>query len=221
MSTRQSRSVLVFGAGNLGGPAALTVASAGVGRITLVDDGVVAPHDLSSDPILVEADLGQPRSEAAARRLRRLFPAIEVESCTALAHDTLLDGLVRSADVVVDASSDFPGMFAVNDAAVAAGRPLVHGGLNGLTVQLLTIVPRVTGCLRCLFEGPPPPGSEVGVLGPLAGWAGSLLGAEAVRLLDGRPGAYAGRLLLHEARPGRARKVPVKLRPDCTACGAA
>jgi molybdopterin-synthase adenylyltransferase len=220
MSARQSRSVLVFGAGNLGGPAALTLASAGVGRITLVDAGIVAPQDLSSDPILAESDLGRSRSEAAARRLRRLFPAIEVESRAGLDRDALLD-VVRSADVVVDASSDFAGMFAVNDAVVAAGRPLVHGGLSGLTVQLLTIVPRVTGCLRCLFEGPPPPGSEVGVLGPLAGWAGSLLGAEAIRLLDGRPGAYAGRLLIHEARPGRARKVPVKLRPDCTTCGVA
>jgi len=221
MGALNSRNALLVGAGTLGGPAALTLASAGVGRITLAGAGLVDPQDLSSDPIFAESDVGQPRGAAVARRLAGLFPGIEVDVRADLAGDERFASLVRSSDVVVDASSDFSGMFAANDAAIAAGRPLAHGGLNGLTVQLLTIVPRETGCLRCLFEGPPPPGPPVGVLGPLAGWAGALLGAEAVRLLEGRPGAYAGRLLLYEARSGRARKVPVKLRPGCPACGAA
>jgi molybdopterin-synthase adenylyltransferase len=84
-------------------------------------------------------------------------------------------------------------------------------------------VPGRTGCLRCLFEEPPPAGTvptcaEAGVLGALAGLAGALMGGEALRLLAGERGAYAGRLMVYEARPARTRIVPVRLRPGCPAC---
>ena len=210
MSALQGRTVLVVGAGSLGEPAALTLASAGVGRIVLVDAGDVE----TSDP-------GEQRGAAAARHLTRLFPELDVEVFPRGFDAGSAGELVRSADVVVDASSHFPTMFLANDAAVAAGKALAHGGLLNFTVQLLTVLPGVTGCLRCLFEGPPPPGPEAGALGPLAGFAGSFLGAEAVRLLEGRPGAYAGRLLVHEARSGRSRSVRVKQRPGCASCSAA
>ena len=220
MSTLRGKTALVIGAGALGGPAALALASAGGVRIVLVDAGTVRTTDLAGQPIFVEADLGQPRGSAAARRLTRLFPELEVEGSARGFDEGSAGELVHSADVVVDASSHFPTMFLANDAAVAAGKALAHGGLLNFTAQLLTVVPGVTGCLRCLFEGPPPPGPEAGALGPLAGFAGSFLGAEAVRLLEGRPGAYAGRLLVHEARSGRSRSVPVKQRPGCATCGA-
>jgi molybdopterin/thiamine biosynthesis adenylyltransferase len=210
MSALQEKTALVIGAGSLGGPAALTLASAGVARIVLVAAGDVE----TPDP-------GEQRGAAAVRRLTRLFPELEVEVFARGFDDGSAGELVRSSDVVVDASSHFPTMFLANDAAVAAGKALAHGGLLNFTVQLLTVLPGVTGCLRCLFEGPPPPGPEAGALGPLAGFAGSFLGAEAVRLLEGRPGAYAGRLLVHEARSARSRSVPVKQRPGCAACSAA
>jgi molybdopterin/thiamine biosynthesis adenylyltransferase len=209
MSALQGKTALVIGAGSLGGPAALTLASAGVARIVLVD----ARNVETLDP-------GQPGGAAAAPRLTRLFPELDVEVFARRFDEVSAGDLVRSSDVVVDASSHFPTMFLANDSAVAAGKALAHGGLLNFTVQLLTVVPGVTGCLRCLFEGPPPPGPEAGALGPLAGFAGSLLGAEAVRLLEGRPGAYAGRLLVHEARSGRSRSVRVKQRPGCAACSA-
>ena len=221
MSALHGKTALVIGAGSLGGPAALALASAGDFRIVLVDAATVESADLAGQPIFVEADLGQPRGAAAARRLARLFPRLEVVASSRGFDEGSASELVRSADVVVDASSHFLTMFLANDAAVAAGRALAHGGLLNFTVQLLTVVPGVTGCLRCLFEGPPPPGPEAGVLGPLAGFAGSFLGAEAVRLLEGRPGAYAGRLLVHEARSGRSRSVRVQQRPGCAACSAA
>jgi molybdopterin/thiamine biosynthesis adenylyltransferase len=209
MSALQEKTALVIGAGSLGGPAALTLASAGVARIVLVDAGDVE----TPDP-------GERGGVMAARRLTRLFPELDVEVFARGFDGGSAGELVRSSDVVVDASSHFPTMFLANDAAVAAGKALAHCGLLNFTVQFLTIVPGVTGCIRCLFEGPPPPGPEAGALGPLAGFAGSFLGAEAVRLLEGRPGAYAGRLLVHEARSGRSRSVRVKPRPGCAACSA-
>jgi len=220
MSSLRGKTVLVIGAGSLGGPAALTLASAGVGRIVLVDPGAVETSDLAGHPLLVEADLAQPRGATAARRLTRLFPGIDVEVPAGGFDAGSATGFVASADLVVEASSHFPTMFLANDSSAAAGKTLAHGSLLNFTVQLLTVVPGATGCLRCLFEGPPPPGPEAGALGPLAGFAGNLLGAEAVRLLEGLPGAYAGRLLVHEARSVRSRSVPVRRRPGCSACGA-
>ena len=132
--------------------------------------------------------------------------------------------LARAADVVLDGSDNFATKFLANDAALRARRPLVHGGVLRTTAQLLTVVPGgLGGCLRCLFEGPPPAGSvpscaDAGVLGPVAGLAGALMGAEALRVLAGERGAYEGRLLVFEARTARSRLVLVRKRAGCAAC---
>jgi molybdopterin/thiamine biosynthesis adenylyltransferase len=223
---RPDRTALVVGVGSLGGPAALALAAGGVGRLVLVDGAAVEPADLAGQPIFGEADLGKPRAQAAARRLSSHFPRLVVEAVGGPLDAELALGLARAADVVVDGSNHLPTMFLVNDAAAAARKPLVQGGILLFTAQLLSVVPGATACLRCLFEAPPPPrpegaGPEPGVLGPLAGLAGSLLAAEALRLLAGLPGAYAGRLLVYEARSARSRVVPVKARPGCLGCGGA
>jgi hypothetical protein len=133
--------------------------------------------------------------------------------------------LIARADVVVDGSDNFATKFLANDAALAAGKVLVHGGILRFTAQLLTVLPGQTGCLRCLFEAPPPEGAvpscaDAGVLGPLAGFAGALMGGEAARVLAGERGSYAGRLVVYEARSAHARTVPVRLREGCAACAA-
>jgi len=100
----------------------------------------------------------------------------------------------------------------------------VHGGVLRTTAQLLSVAPAgLGGCLRCLFEAPPPAGevpscAAAGILGPVAGLAGALMGAEALRLLAGERGAYEGRLFTFEARSGRSRIVLVRKRPGCLAC---
>jgi molybdopterin/thiamine biosynthesis adenylyltransferase len=225
MGTLRDSTALLIGAGPLGAPAALALASAGVGRIVLADAAPVEPADLAAQPLLSDADVGRPRDAAVARELARLAPQAAVEVAPTALDARSCARLAAGAAVVVDASSHFATMFLANDAAVAAGRPLVHGGLLHYTLQLLTVLPGASGCLRCLFEGPPPrrpPGAapEAGVLAPIGGFAGALLAAEAVRLLEGRPGAYAGRLSGYEARTGRSRSVAVRRRPGCPACAA-
>lgn len=219
-----SHSALVIGAGGLGGPALLVLAGAGVGRLVLVEDDEVETSNLNRQPLFVEADVGARKAGAAAARLRGLFPSVAVE-----VHDARFDvanavELVRSADVVVDGSDNFATKFLANDAALRARRPLVHGGVLRTSAQVLTVHPdRIGGCLRCLFEGPPPPGavpscSQAGILGPVAGFAGALMAAEALRLLRGERGAYEGRLYTYEARSARSRVVLVRKRTGCPAC---
>jgi molybdopterin/thiamine biosynthesis adenylyltransferase len=218
------KSALVVGAGGLGGPALLVLAAGGVGRLTLVEDDVVETSNLNRQPLFAEADLGARKAGAAAARVRALFPAVRLE-----VRDERFDAgnaveLTRAVDVVVDGSDNFGTKFLANDAALRARVPLVHGGVLRTTAQLLTVAPAgLGGCLRCLFEAPPPAGevpscADAGILGPVAGFAGSLMGAEALRLLAGERGAYEGRLYTFEARSGRSRLVLVRKRPGCLAC---
>ncbi|BDG07815.1 HesA/MoeB/ThiF family protein [Anaeromyxobacter paludicola] len=223
MSDLSRRSVLVVGAGGLGGPVALTLAAAGVGRLVLVDDDAVETSNLNRQPLFGERDLGERKVVAAARRLARVHPGVKVEAVDRRFDDASALELARAADLIVDGSDNFSTKFLASDVAVATGRLLVHGGVLRYTAQLFTIAPGVAGCLRCLFEAAPPPGSvpscaEAGVLGPLAGIAGTLMAQEALRLLSGERGAYAGRLLVYDARSARARFVPVRKRMDCIGC---
>ena len=223
MSDLSRRSVLVIGAGGLGGPVALTLAAAGVGRLVLVDDDAVETSNLNRQPLFTEKDLGQRKVAAAAQRLGRLHPGLAVEALDRRFDDASAVELARSVDLLVDGSDNFATKFLASDVAVATGRMLVHGGVLRYTAQLFTVAPGVAGCLRCLFEAAPPPGSvptcaQAGVLGPLAGTAGSLMAQEALRLLAGERGAYAGRLLIYDARTARARFVPVRKRADCLGC---
>jgi molybdopterin/thiamine biosynthesis adenylyltransferase len=217
------KSALVIGTGGLGGPLLLALGASGLGRVVVCDDDVVETSNLNRQPLFGEADLGARKAPAAAERLRRLHPRLEVRAIDARFDAGNALELARSCDVVVDGSDNFPTKFLAKDAALAADRPLVHGGILRYTAQLLTVMPGKTGCLRCLFEEPPPRGSvpscaEAGVLGALAGLAGALMAGEVARLLMGERGAYAGRLLVHEARPARTRIVPVRRRPGCVAC---
>jgi molybdopterin/thiamine biosynthesis adenylyltransferase len=218
------RSALVVGAGGLGGPALLVLAAAGVGRLVVVDDDAVETSNLNRQPLFGEADLGARKAAAAAARLGRLFPSVKVEALDRRFDAGVALDLVRSVDVVVDGSDNFATKFLANDVALRASRPLVHGGVLRTTAQILSVVPGgLGGCLRCLFEAPPPEGqvpscAVAGVLGPLAGLAGALMGAEAIRLLSGERGAYEGRLFAYESRGARTRIVPIRRRPGCTAC---
>jgi molybdopterin/thiamine biosynthesis adenylyltransferase len=221
------KSALVVGAGGLGGPALLVLAAGGVGRIVLVEDDVVETSNLNRQPLFAEVDVGARKAAAAAARLSALFPAVRVEARDERLDASNAEALAGASDVIVDGSDNFATKFLANDAALRARRPLVHGGVLRTTAQVLTISSAGPGgCLRCLFEEPPPPGavpscSEAGILGPVAGFAGALMGGEALRLLAGERGAYEGRLFTYEARSARARIVLVRKRPGCAACAGA
>ena len=129
--------------------------------------------------------------------------------------------LLAQADVVLDGTDNFATRFCANDEAVARRLPLVHGAALGWSGQLLTILPGRTGCLRCLFEGPPPEGSvptcaEAGVLSPLCGLVGAAMARAAMQVLLGA--AKAGVLWRWDARRGVQRPLSVKRDPSCAAC---
>jgi molybdopterin-synthase adenylyltransferase len=217
------RRALVIGVGGLGCPAALALARAGVGTIGLVDPDVVEVSNLPRQTLYADADLGRPKVEVAAERLRAIAPAVRIVT-TGARFDANDAHRLREFDVVLDGTDSIAAKFALSDAAVAAGVPLVHAGAIGFRAQLLTILPGATACYRCVFEEAPPPDdvpscSEAGVLGPVVALAGSLQAADALRVARGEPPHFAGRLLSIELRTGTWRSIPVARSSHCAACG--
>ena len=217
---------LLVGVGGLGSPAALALARAGIGELGLVDPDVVEISNLHRQPLYGGADLGRAKVDVAAERLRALAPALRIVTWRERFPEGDAARALPDFDVVLDGTDTIAAKFAVNDAAVAAGVPLVHAGVLGFRGQLMTVLPGDTACYRCVFEEAPAAGEvpsceEAGILGPTAALAGALAAAEAVRLVTGEDAAYAGRLLVIDTLGGRHRSVPLGRRPRCRTCESA
>lgn len=210
-------SVLVIGAGGLGCPALLYLAAAGVGRIELVDDDVVDTSNLQRQVLYTETDAGQPKVEAAARRLRALNRFIEVvPRRVRLTRQNAIE-LIRGVDVVLDGSDNFGTRYLVNDACVLADRPLVYGAIQGFEGQASVFNWNGGPTYRCLFPEPPEPGTvpncaEGGVVGVLPGLIGTVQALEVIKLLTGVGEPLSGKLLLWDALTMTTRTV--RFAPD-------
>ena len=217
-------SVLLIGAGGLGCPVALYLAAAGVGRIALVDDDVVEASNLQRQVLYQTHDIGRPKVEVAAERLRALNPDIEV-----MVHRVRIDAgnaleLMRDHDVIVDGTDNFPTRYLSNDACVLLGKPNVYGSIFRFEGQASVFDARVGPCYRCLYPEPPPPGSvpscaEGGVLGVLPGWVAMVQATETIKCLTGLGTSLAGRLLVYDALAMRWQDFRLNRDPECPACG--
>jgi adenylyltransferase/sulfurtransferase len=216
---------VILGVGGLGCPAALALAESGT-RLTLrlVDHDRVERSNLARQILFREADCGRPKVEVAAERLAHL---VEVEPAPVRFERATAAALLAGADVLLDGTDDYATRFLANDAAAAAGLPLVHGAALGWRGQIFTALPG-GACLRCLFEGPPPAGAlptcaEAGVAAPLCGLVGAAMAGEALALLQRRPERLraASALLWWDGQSGQERLVKVKRDQSCSACGAA
>jgi molybdopterin/thiamine biosynthesis adenylyltransferase/rhodanese-related sulfurtransferase len=224
--TRLKRaSVLLVGTGGLGAPAALYLAAAGVGRLGLVDFDTVDVTNLQRQIIFGTSDAGRPKTDAAARRLADLNPALDI-----VTHDTRLTAanaieILEGYDVVIDGSDNFATKYLVNDACVLLGKPDVYGSVLRFEGQAAVFGPEGP-CYRCLYPEPPPPGAvpscaDAGVLGVLPGIVGSIQATEAIKLILGRGKTLAGRLLLLDALDMSFRTLEVPPNLDCPMCGPA
>ena len=214
---------LVIGVGGLGCPAALALARAGVGTLGLIDPDTVDVSNLPRQLLYGDGDVGRAKVEVAAERLTALAPATRVVA-TRARFTTRDAAWLRDFDVVLDGTDSIAAKFDVSDAAVAAGVPLAHAGAVDWRAQLLTVVPGVTACYRCVFEEAPPPDDvpscqEAGVAGPVVALAGSLQAADALRVATGEPPLFADRLLSIDLRAGTWRSVAVARTGRCRACG--
>ena len=215
--------VLLIGAGGLGSPAALYLAAAGVGTIGIVDFDVVDLSNLQRQVLHTTDRVGDKKVESARLTINALNPDVKVVGHeVALGPDNVAE-LIAGYDVVLDGTDTFETRYTLNDAAVAAGIPVVHASVFRFEGQLTTFVPYEGPCYRCLYPTPPPPElapgcSVAGVLGVVPGIMGLLQANEVLKVLLGIGETLAGRLLLFDALDGTFTELKLKRDPDCPIC---
>ena len=217
-----SSRVLIIGLGGLGSPVAMYLAAAGVGNLVLVDFDKVDPSNLQRQIAHTSARVGEAKVTSARQTLLALNPDCQVETIDHRLDPAGLRQQAERADLVVDASDNFSTRFAVNDACLASGTPLVSGAAIRMEGQVSVFSGQPGDpCYRCLYGD----GAELdetcsanGVLAPLVGIIGSVQATEAIKILCGAGTPLIGRLLLLDAAQMEWRTVKLKADPDCPLC---
>jgi sulfur-carrier protein adenylyltransferase/sulfurtransferase len=215
--------VLVVGAGGLGCPAALYLAAAGIGHLCIIDDDRVELSNLHRQVLFDTRDIGAPKAEAAAARLRGLNPDVQIEGrVQRLTAGNALE-LIAPFDVVVDGSDRIATRYVGNDACVILKKPWVSAAIHRFEGQAMVYVPGAGPCYRCLFpdtgDDVVPNCAQAGVLGVLPAVLGSIQATEAIKLLLGAGTTLAGRFLTYDALGMRFHEYAAKRRSDCAVCG--
>lgn len=212
-------SVAICGLGGLGSAVGHYLAAAGIGRLSLIDHGSVELSNLNRQVLYRDDDIGRRKAELAAIRLQALAPQANLEVRDALIDQHSAARLVADADMVVDALDNFEARLALNAACVASRKPLIHGACAGFEGRVATLLlHEQSPCLVCLYADPPPPAGETPILGATAGLVGAAQAGEAIKALLGIA-ALAEQLLLIDTATWDVRKLSVKRRFDCAACG--
>jgi molybdopterin/thiamine biosynthesis adenylyltransferase len=216
---------LIVGAGGLGAPAAMYLAAAGIGRLTLVDPDVVDLTNLQRQIIHSTSTVGQAKVASAATTLGALNPHTTVNTVQALADGAWLDSVLPEVDVVLDCCDNFSTRQAVNQACVRAGVPLVSGAAIRFDGQIGVYDSRMPAapCYACAFppdDAPPPTQcATMGVFSPLVGIIGSMQAAEALKLVLGLQGTLAGRMLLMDGLRMEWTDIRLPRNSACPVCG--
>ena len=214
---------LIIGAGGLGSPAALYLAAAGSGSITLVDDDVVEISNLQRQIAHQESSLGEPKVESAKQQLQALNKSCEVFALAERFDEGKWQDRFSEFDVVLDCSDNFETRFAVNRLCFSSGVPLVSGAAIRMEGQFAVYDPRESDspCYRCLYSEDGEDNlncSTTGVLAPLVGVVGAMQALEAIKLISGYGESSAGKVLIYDALSLSWRRLNLPKNPDCPVC---
>ena len=216
--------VCLVGVGGLGSPASMQLAAMGVGFLRIVDRDFVELTNLHRQHLYGIDDVGVPKVEAAAKRLRRLNPYITVEPLPLSVNETTAEDLVRGMDVVVDGLDSMAARYAINRACIKLGVPYVFGAAITTNGNVSTIVPGETACLECFYGGLDdkklPKCGVVGVHPSLVNIIASLEVSEAIKILTGRQPHLANKLLHFDLDEIEFNEINLQKVESCPVCGA-
>jgi adenylyltransferase/sulfurtransferase len=217
--------VLLIGCGALGTVIADQLARAGVGFLRIADRDVVELTNLQRQVLFDESDAAEsmPKAVAAARKLARVNSSIRIEPHVVDVDSRSIETLVEDVDLILDGTDNAAARYLINDVALKRGLTWIYGACVGTEGRVMTIFPRKTACLRCIFPDPPAPGElatcdTAGVLGPAAAVVASLQSVAALKLLTGNESAIANQLQTVDLWSNRFRAIDVSARDDCPAC---
>ncbi|MGE0873324.1 MAG: ThiF family adenylyltransferase [Burkholderiales bacterium] len=217
---------LVIGAGGLGCPAALYLASSGIGRITLADADRVDLTNLQRQILYRTGSVGERKVDAARAALAAVNPEVSVTALAERIDPARADELVSGADVVLDCSDNFATRHTLNRACARSRKPLVSGAAIRFDGQVSVFDLRRADapCYACLFpedgEAEDVQCAVMGVFAPLTGIVGTLQAAEAIKLIAGIGESLAGRLMMIDALAAEFRDIRIARDPGCAVCAA-
>lgn len=220
--------VTLCGCGALGTVLANHLVRSGVGNIRIIDRDFIETHNLQRQVLFDESDVAAniPKAEAAARKLRQVNSAVNIESVVTDINRTNILELCQDADLILDGTDNFEIRYLINDVAVKLGKPWVYGGAIGAEGMTMTIIPGQTPCLRCVFEAAPNPGEAgtcetAGVLSPTIGIVASFQAAEALKILTGQLDKTNRELLCVDIWDNTTRRTKIARllgKVDCPCC---
>ncbi len=216
--------VLVIGMGGLGSPAAVYLASAGVGELVISDHDVVDLSNLQRQIVHRQSSLGEAKVVSAKRTLQEINPHVRVVTVDRKLDSGELTELIGTADVVLDATDNFLARYAINDACWATGTPLVSGAAIRWEGQVAVFDARNPNapCYRCLYREGDDEAlncSENGVLGTVVGIIGTCQAMEAIKLITGAGELLVGSVLYFDGKRMEWRKLRLPQDPNCPTCG--
>ncbi len=216
--------VLVIGAGGLGAPALQYLAAAGVGTIGVIDDDVVENANLQRQVIHWDKDIGTPKVFSAQAAMEAQNPFVTVRPYHRRLTEDITAELFAEYDLILDGTDNFETRYLANRVAVELGKPLISGALTQWEGQISLFDPTESGpCYQCIFPEAPAPGlapacAEAGVIAPLPGVVGAMMGVEALKQITGAGETLRGAMLIYDALYAETRRIALKPRADCPIC---
>ncbi|AOV18015.1 hypothetical protein BJI67_13945 [Acidihalobacter aeolianus] len=217
-------SALVVGLGGLGSPAAMYLAAAGVGRLSLADFDTVDGSNLQRQIAHRTADIGRAKADSAADAALALNPEIQIRRLRERLSEETLRAEIVAVDVVLDCTDNFEARDLLNRLCVDTGTPLVSGAAIRFDGQVSVFDPRRedSPCYRCLYpEGTDEDDtcSNRGILAPVVGMIGTIQAVEALKLLADVGESLCGRVLLLDGLRMEWRSIRLRRDPQCPVCG--
>ncbi|ECD5488436.1 HesA/MoeB/ThiF family protein [Salmonella enterica subsp. enterica serovar Brijbhumi] len=214
--------VLIVGLGGLGSPAALYLAGAGIGTLTLADDDDVHLSNLQRQILFTTDDIAHPKAQATKLRLAQLNPGSKLIVLQQRLTGDVLKNAVAHADVVLDCTDNMATRQEINAACVALNTPLISASAVGFGGQLMVLTPPwEQGCYRCLWPDDVEPERNcrtAGIVGPVVGVMGTLQALEAIKLLSGIE-TPSGELRLFDGKTNQWRSLALRRASGCPVCG--
>ncbi|HEB82074.1 MAG TPA: molybdopterin-synthase adenylyltransferase MoeB [Gammaproteobacteria bacterium] len=215
--------VLIIGLGGLGSPAAMYLAAAGIGTLTLVDFDHVDHSNLQRQIIHNTHSLGESKVDSARRTLQTLNPETEIICVNTKIEQEELQAMLNNISCVIDASDNFATRFLVNRACFATKTPLVSAAAIQYEghISVFDMQGSDSACYACLYpeEGEDNTNcSDNGILAPVVGIIGSMQALEAIKLIAGIGEILSNRLMIFDALSMQWRTMKLKKDSSCPVC---
>lgn len=223
MEKIRNAKVCVVGAGGIGNPVITQLVAMGIGNLRIVDRDVIEVTNLHRQHLYTDDDIGKVKVEAAAERLRRINPGVQIEPVPTSVTKYTAESIVKGFDVVIDALDSVDARYALNDACIKHNIPLIYAGALGVTGSVSTILPNKSACLRCMFpelnEEEMPACSTEGVHPSILYLVAGIQVSEAVKLIMGKEPTLANKLLYLDLNELSFDRVQMFRQDECPSCG--